>query len=211
MSLSKNQFLLLKLRRKNKKLSKSERKLVNHEPYFPNILNPNKISLKSVPSQSSKKSLISATGIQQLITLTTPPILPSAILSFDNQMELMRIVYFKNLCPSVISKFGKCTPNCMKLHSPPSRRHFEKQLLKGTKEDSRNVYEFVAKFPKNLREKFLPIMSKVFVKQQQMTMLKRVIKDCQHMQLDNRFVAEEMVRMGWSLLDAAKWIINACE
>ena len=184
---------------------------MNHEPYFPNILNPNKISLKSVPSQSSKKSLISATGIQQLITLTTPPILPSAILSFDNQMELMRIVYFKNLCPSVISKFGKCTPNCMKLHSPPSRRHFEKQLLKGTKEDSRNVYEFVAKFPKNLREKFLPIMSKVFVKQQQMTMLKRVIKDCQHMQLDNRFVAEEMVRMGWSLLDAAKWIINACE
>ena len=204
-------FSFFQLHRRNKKLSHFARLLTNHVPFFPNILNSNQISVNLVPSRSSRNAEMPATGIQQLITLTTPPILPSAILSFDHQMELMRIVFFKNLCPSVISKFGHCTRNCKKSHSPPSPQHLEKQLLKGTKADSKNVYEFITKFPKDLREKFLPVLSKVFIKQQQMTILKQLVQDCQKMDIENTFVAEEMVRVGWSLLDAAKWIINACE
>jgi hypothetical protein len=150
-------------------------------------------------------------AVKQLTTLTAPPIqLVDSNFLFDCRLEIVLMIFFGNLCPSLVSTVRKCNiETCLHEHSPPSAEHLELQLLRNSKSDAEEVYTLVNQFPENLRTRFLPVFLKVFVQRQQFKALKDLVKDCQDRKINIRFIVVELERQGWGILDALKLIHEA--
>jgi hypothetical protein len=119
---------------------------------------------------------------------------------------------FNGLCPSLIKPAEKCEDlKCSESHSLPTVLQVQQQLEKGTKLDTENVYRFLLTFPQKLRIKFIPAFANVFIKCQQMDMVKQLALDCKKLKIDTSFIVAAMTQNGWNLLSAAKFVISALD
>lgn len=124
----------------------------------------------------------------------------------NKDQKFMLIVFFGNLCPAVVSQQRCNSTVCDLTHVAPDNHFLEQQLLRNTLRDAENVYEFVQKFPSELRNRYFSVFARIFVDRKN---LKQLVRDSQKIVPFNGFgpIINGMVTNGWLKCDAVKFLI----
>lgn len=125
------------------------------------------------------------------------------------EMNIMLIVFFKNVCLAALTR-GCDDEQCSHSHELPDHFHLKRQLLNNSLKDLESVYDFVLKLPRQRRIRFFPAFAGVFAKFQQMSMMKRLIRDYQKIDTADGFdyILDALVRNGCSKHTAVKFLID---
>lgn len=188
---------------------------IRNKPFFPNFIDPVRSDHSfdfSTPKPLTQIDEISSSNKAISPEYNGHEPQPDGIVGeLNDDQKLVLIVFFRDLCPALLSApTQQCNKtNCQLIHEFPDGCHLEQQLLRNSLRDAEQVYEFILMFPSALRRRYFPALARVFVKRNQIEMLKKLVRDGQKIIpfLGFGYFVDEAISSGWTKFAAVKFVI----